>query len=83
MYSEIDVSLPAEYAASLKMKTDWGDIYSDLEITTQEVKPEFKKDDSGKGFKMFSDSWTYGTINGGGPELTLKTQMGSIYLRKN
>jgi hypothetical protein len=79
---KVDVTLPASYAASLKMKTDWGDIYSDLEIIPVEQKPEFKKDDTGKGFKLYTDSWTYATINGGGPEITMKTQMGSIYLRK-
>ncbi|NNF36248.1 MAG: hypothetical protein HKN68_19245 [Saprospiraceae bacterium] len=79
---KVDITLPATYAASLKMKTDWGDIYSDLDITPVEQKPEFKKDETGKGFKLYTDSWTYATINGGGPELTMKTQMGSIYLRK-
>lgn len=79
---KVDVALPSSYAASLKMKTEWGDIYSDLDITPVEQKPEFKKDESGKGFKLYTDSWTYATLNGGGPEITMKTNMGSIYLRK-
>lgn len=79
---KVDVTLPSNYVASLKMKTDWGDIYSDLDITPVDQKPEFKKDETGKGFKLYTDSWTYATLNGGGPEITMKTQMGSIYLRK-
>jgi hypothetical protein len=79
---KIDLTFPSNVKASLKMKTEWGDIFSDLDIVTEPSKPELKKDDSGEGFKLLSDSWTYAKVNGGGPEYSIKTQMGSIFLRK-
>ena len=79
---KIDLTFPNTTKASLKMKTEWGDIFSDLDIVTESSQPELKKDDSGNGFKLLSDSWTYAKLNGGGPEFSIKTQMGSIFLRK-
>lgn len=80
---DIDLTFPSTYKADLKMKSEWGDVYSDMEVETrkEEIKDSQSKTEDGK-LRIISNSWTLGSLNGGGPEMTLKTQMGSIYLRK-
>ncbi len=78
----IDLTMPGSYQADLKMKTNWGEVFSDLDIVTKPTKPELKKEEDGKSYKLYTDSYTYATLNGGGPEILIKTQMGNIYLRK-
>jgi hypothetical protein len=78
----IDLTFNNAYKADLKMRTEWGDIYSDMNIETKVVEePQSKNVSKNGGMKVISNNWTYGSLNGGGPEMTLKTQMGSIYLR--
>ena len=79
----IDVTLPADTKGNLKMKTDHGAIYSDFEIKLTAggatTEPNTTKD--GK-FRVRFDRTMYGTINGGGPELTFNTLNGTINIRK-
>ena len=78
---KIDLSLPALFAANLKLKTDMGDIYSDLDLQMVKKELEPKTKDDGDSFKFFHSDYTFATLNGGGPELTIKSKLGSIYLR--
>ncbi len=79
---EIDLTFPLDFKADLKMKTNWGEIYSDLEIETSSEEPTIKREEDDNGFNLSMDTWTYAKLNGGGQEVTIKTQMGNIYLRK-
>jgi len=78
----VDVTLPADAKANLKMKSENGDIYSDFEI---QLKPSSSQPVStnAKGkYKLRFDRAMYGSINGGGPEFTFTTLNGTIYIRK-
>ena len=33
--------------------------------------------------RVSTDDWTYGTVNGGGPEIMMKTMNGDIFLRQS
>jgi DUF4097 and DUF4098 domain-containing protein YvlB len=82
---DIDVTLPADTKARLKMKTDNGSVYSDFDITLEPTarKPTVEENNSGKGkYRVRFDKTMYGMINGGGQELALTTFNGGIYLRK-
>jgi DUF4097 and DUF4098 domain-containing protein YvlB len=82
---DIDVTLPATTKARLKLKTDNGEIYSDLDIATDPAarKPALQENNSGKGkYRVQFDRTMYGLINGGGPEIQLTTFNGNIYIRK-
>jgi DUF4097 and DUF4098 domain-containing protein YvlB len=83
MNGDIDVTLPADTKANLKMKTNYGDIYSDFEIyidsTPQKVE-ESKKE--GERYRISFDKYQLGSINGGGPEYLFKTFHGDILIRK-
>ncbi len=78
---EIDITLPTDSKLDFKMKTNWGDIYSDIDLTVKDVKPEVKKEKEGDAYKVYTDSWTYASSNGGGPEMKIKSEYGSVYIR--
>jgi hypothetical protein len=82
MNGTIDVTLPADFKANAKIRTDHGEVYSDFDFKlgggaiTQ-------KNESGDGkFRVTTDRTITGTINGGGTEATFKTYNGTIYIRK-
>ncbi|MGD2294523.1 MAG: DUF4097 family beta strand repeat-containing protein [Candidatus Aminicenantes bacterium] len=84
MNGDIDVTLPASTKANLKMKTDYGDVYSDFEIqigTTPQKAVEEPKREGGR-YRIAFDKYYLGSINGGGPEYLLKTFHGDILIRK-
>ena len=82
---DIDVTLPADMKARVKLKSDNGAIYSDFDIALDASarKPVVQENSSGKGkFRVQFDKAMYGVINGGGPEMQLTTFNGNIYIRK-
>ncbi len=84
MNGDIDVTLPADIKASLKMKTDQGEIYTDFDIdmTRQPTRTETSgKTEEGK-FRITFDKSLVGLINGGGREISFNTFSGDILIRK-
>ncbi|MFN3849135.1 MAG: DUF4097 family beta strand repeat-containing protein [Spirosomataceae bacterium] len=81
---KIDVAFPANYKANVKLKTDRGDIYSDFDIDIDKTNAKaIQTTDKEKGlYKLKKDDWTYGKINGGGAEMTMKSMNGDIFIRK-
>jgi DUF4097 and DUF4098 domain-containing protein YvlB len=82
---EIDVTLPPDIKANVKLKTDHGDIYSDFDIkmdlSNRGAVTEKNSSPDGK-FRVKIDRTMYGTINGGGPEASFQTFNGRIAIRK-
>ncbi len=80
----IDVTLPPDAKARLKMKTNGGDIYTDFDLKMEPPAKPATTDErkAGGKYRVHTESTMYGTINGGGPEITLTTFRGNIYLRK-
>jgi hypothetical protein len=84
MNGDIDVTLPADVKANLKMKSEQGEIYSDFDInmTRQPAKAEAaEKTEQGK-YRISFDKSLYGIVNGGGQEMSFNTFSGDIYIRK-
>ena len=82
---DIDVTLPADVKAKVKMKSDNGEIYSDFDVKLDATsrQPIIEDNRSGRGrYRVRFDRGTYGTINGGGPEIQFTTFNGNIYIRK-
>lgn len=81
---DVDVTLPADIRASVKMKSQQGEVYSDFDIT---IKPapqkaeEVSKSEKGK-YRIRFEKYVYGLINGGGPEYIFNTFNGDVYIRK-
>jgi DUF4097 and DUF4098 domain-containing protein YvlB len=80
---DIEITLPANSKFSAKMKTDWGDVYTNFEMEIDRS-PTNNEVSSKKGqYKVTVNKWVYGTVNGGGPEYLFKTLHGDISIRKN
>jgi DUF4097 and DUF4098 domain-containing protein YvlB len=82
MNGTIDVTLPADFKANVKLRTDHGEIYSDFDFKLGGGAITQKNDTADGKFKVKMDRTITGTINGGGTEATFKTYNGTIYLRK-
>jgi len=80
----VDVTLPANAKADLKMKSDNGDIFTDFEIQLKASSNQpVTSGTSGQGkYKLRFDRALYGSINGGGPEFSFTTFNGTIYIRQ-
>ncbi len=97
MNGSIEVTLPADLKARLKMKTDRGEIYTDFDVkvdaaTGSPTPAPPPAPDNGRKTGLPSlprvpslphlDRTLYGTINGGGPEMQFITYNGRIVIRK-
>jgi len=78
----IDLTLPVTVKATLKMKTDRGEIYAGFDMNLIKTGPIQKKDTQSGTYKVVIDDWVKGDINGGGPEFTMKNYNGDILIRK-
>jgi hypothetical protein len=80
---KVDVTLPPTLKANLKMRSDQGDIFTDFDVQLRQGgdKPTSTPRRSG-GTRIEVNRAIYGSVNGGGPEIELRTFNGTIYLRK-
>jgi hypothetical protein len=82
---DVDVTLPANVKATVKISTHTGDAYSDFDIVAIKRPVEVIEDNEdhveGKYRVRIEDAF-YGNINGGGPEFDISTFNGDIYVRK-
>jgi hypothetical protein len=88
---DVDVTLPASLKANLKLRSDQGDVYTDFDVvttsspvsTSQPGQDRGRNNDAAKGkYRLRVDRSIYGTVNGGGPEIELRTFNGDVFLRK-
>ena len=82
---KIDVTLPNDTKARLRLKTDNGSVYSDFDVKMEadSAKPVVENSSSGNGkYKIRLDRSLYGSINGGGPEFIFQTMNGDILIHK-
>ena len=87
MNGSIEVTLPADLKARLKMKTDHGEIYTDFDVKVDSSTGSTTLAANGGGKNggvvlSRTDRTMYGTINGGGPEMQFITYNGRIVIRK-
>jgi hypothetical protein len=85
MNGDIDITLPADVKASVRMKSQQGNIYSDFDVAlkTAPTKVEGAEKTEKGQFRINFDKGIYGMINGGGQEITLTTFNGDIFIRKH
>ena len=84
MDGDIDITLPFDVKASLKMKTEEGKIFTDFDVQltpSQQKKEEDERKDGGS-YRVSFEKVTLGLINGGGVEIQLTAYEGNIYVRK-
>jgi len=82
---KVDVTLPADTKARLRLKTGNGAIYSDFDVKTEpDATKPVVEDARGQGgrYRIRVDRSVYGSINGGGPEYRFETVNGNILIHK-
>jgi Toastrack DUF4097 len=80
---DVDVTVPPDLKADLKLRSDNGEVYTDFDVTPRAAPPVPGVQDSRSGVRRLKiDNSIYGSVNGGGPEFELRTYNGNIYLRK-
>jgi hypothetical protein len=84
MNGDIDVTLPADVKANVRVKTDHGEIYSDYDLKlSASAVPESESGKQKDGsYRLRYDRSMRGTINGGGPEYQFTSFNGQIYIRR-
>ncbi|QJW91473.1 DUF4097 family beta strand repeat protein [Spirosoma taeanense] len=78
----VDVTYPSNLKASVKLKSDQGDIYSDFEIDVDKNQPKTSRSGQSGMYRVTVEDWVCGKINGGGPEIMMKNMHGNIFVRK-
>jgi DUF4097 and DUF4098 domain-containing protein YvlB len=81
----LDVTLPADIKANIKLQSDNGEVYSDFPVDMlAPTVNQTVQDDRSKGgkYRLKIEKSMIGRINGGGPEITFKTFNGDIKLHR-
>ena len=79
---KVDVTLPPTIKANLKMRSDQGDIFTDFDVQLRQGGEKPTTTRGNRGVRIEVNSAILGSVNGGGPEIELRTFNGTIYLRK-
>jgi DUF4097 and DUF4098 domain-containing protein YvlB len=81
---DIDITFPSALKATVRIKTEQGEIYSDFDIKMGNSTTKLGDNDrEARGrHRVELERMMTGTINGGGPEMLFKTLNGDIYIRK-
>jgi Toastrack DUF4097 len=83
MNGNVDITLPSNAKANLKMRTDNGATWSDFEMQIRPNPPTVEDSRNQRGrLRIQTDKTLNGTINGGGLDVDLRTLNGNIYIRK-
>lgn len=81
----VDITLPTDIKANVKLRTDNGEIYTDFDIQLKPAAANTTTDDArsrGGRYRIEVDKSMTGTINGGGADMEFRTFNGNLYIRK-
>ena len=78
---DIELSFPANAKFTAKMKTEWGDVYTNFDMDIQQSNTRSESEEDGT-YRVSVNKWTIGAVNGGGPEYLVKTLHGDISIRR-
>lgn len=81
-HGNIDITFPSSIKASLKLKSERGDIYTDFDIKTRLKSTKAEKRNSSGKYVVKIEKSVHGDINGGGQEIFFETYHGNIYIKK-
>ena len=80
MNGAVDVTLPTGIKANLKLRSDQGDVFTDFDFQVTQGAPVGVR--KGDRFSVDVNRSIYGTVNGGGPDVELRSFNGTVILRK-
>jgi DUF4097 and DUF4098 domain-containing protein YvlB len=79
---DIDITFPATLKASLKMKTQQGEVLTGFDVKLAPATPVKSEQSRSGTFKVTVDEWVRGDVGGGGPEIIMRNYNGDILVRK-
>ena len=79
---KLDVTFPPATKATLKLKSDLGQVYSDFEVAVDKSPAKATQTTQNGLYRLSTDDWTYGSLNGGGAQVRMQSMNGDIFLRK-
>lgn len=79
---DVDVTFPAGLAADLKLRSDQGEIFTDFEVAVKAAAPARREETAGGRYRLSLERALEASVGGGGPEITLRTFNGNVYVRK-
>jgi len=82
---KVDVTLPGDAKARLRLRTINGAVYSDFDVKMESDNSNpVVEDGRGQGgkYRIRMDRGVFGSINGGGPEYSFQTMNGTILIHK-
>lgn len=79
---DLEVSLPSDTKFTAKMKTDYGDVFTNFDMQIDRSSKASESTESDGTYSVVVNKWISGTINGGGPEYLFKTLHGDIEISK-
>jgi len=82
MNKNIDLTLPPDTKATLKMDSKMGEVYTDFDAEMVKKGPEVKKSTNDGVYKVSVSQTVTAKLNGGGPEFKFKNYNGDIIVRK-
>ncbi len=81
-HGDIEVSFPANFSGTTKIKTVRGEVFTDFEMDLKSSNPEKNKTQHGK-HEIKLAGWIVGEIGNGGEEHMFTTHHGDVIIRKN
>ncbi len=79
---DIDITLPKASKATIKAKSDQGEIFTDFDMVLEKRKPKVENSSRSNTYRVKIEQWVYGKINGGGIEIMMKSFNGDIIVRE-
>ncbi|MDR9415352.1 MAG: DUF4097 family beta strand repeat-containing protein [Gracilimonas sp.] len=79
---DIELAFPPSAKFTAKMKTEWGDVYTNFDMDVEQNKTRSESEEEDGTYRVSVSKWIVGTVNGGGPEYLIKTLHGDISIRK-
>jgi hypothetical protein len=79
---DVDLTVPSDFKADLRMRSDNGEIYSDFDVQLMASEATVNQGRAGGRYRLEVQREVRGRVNGGGPEIQLRTFNGDILLRK-
>jgi hypothetical protein len=82
MNGDIDITMPPDTKARLKLRNDRGEVFSDFEMRVQAA-PRVEQGTRENGrYRVKFERTVFADINGGGPEMSFVTVNGEIKIRQ-
>ncbi|MBO9638820.1 DUF4097 family beta strand repeat-containing protein [Siphonobacter aquaeclarae] len=78
----VDVTFPATLKATVNLKSDRGEIFTDFDVAIQRKPVKTERTAKDGMYRVKLEDSVSGTVNGGGAEILLKNMHGNIFLRK-